>query len=68
MATFDPFFPIPQDPVLFSGSLRFNVDPADQFTDAEVWTALEHAHLKGFVVNLPDALMYEAGEDGQNLR
>lgn len=40
---------IPQDAVLFSGSLRMNLDPFNKHTDSEVWTALEHAHLKSFV-------------------
>lgn len=40
---------IPQDAVLFSGTLRINLDPFDRHTDEEVWRALEHAHLKAFV-------------------
>lgn len=40
---------IPQDAVLFSGTLRINLDPFDTHTDEEVWRALEHAHLKTFV-------------------
>lgn len=40
---------IPQDAVLFSGTLRMNLDPFDKHSDEEVWTALEHAHLKAFV-------------------
>lgn len=40
---------IPQDPVLFSGSLRLNLDPFNIHSDAEVWHALENAHLKNFV-------------------
>lgn len=40
---------IPQDAVLFSGSLRMNLDPFDKHSDNEVWTSLEHAHLKSFV-------------------
>uniref|UniRef100_A0A7N8WS45 ABC-type glutathione-S-conjugate transporter n=1 Tax=Mastacembelus armatus TaxID=205130 RepID=A0A7N8WS45_9TELE len=43
---------IPQDPVLFSGSLRMNLDPFDTYTDEEVWSSLELAHLKNFVSNL----------------
>jgi ABC-type multidrug transport system fused ATPase/permease subunit len=37
---------IPQEPVLFSGTLRFNLDPFDKFGDSELWSALEMAHLK----------------------
>lgn len=40
---------IPQDAVLFSGTLRMNLDPFNKHSDQEVWTALEHAHLKSFV-------------------
>lgn len=40
---------IPQDPVLFSGSLRMNLDPFGAYNDDAVWKALEHAHLKSFV-------------------
>jgi ABC-type multidrug transport system fused ATPase/permease subunit len=36
---------IPQDPVLFSGTLRSNLDPFDQHDDAELWASLKRAHL-----------------------
>lgn len=32
---------IPQDPVLFSGTLRKNLDPFDEFKDHELWAALD---------------------------
>ena len=37
---------IPQDPVLFSGPLRFNLDPGNEFEDAQIWNALEAVQLK----------------------
>lgn len=57
-----------QDPILFSGSLRMNLDPFGQYSDEEVWTALELAHLKNFVSALPDKLNHECAEGGENLR
>ncbi|XP_037086606.1 multidrug resistance-associated protein 1-like isoform X1 [Pollicipes pollicipes] len=58
---------IPQDPVLFSGSLRSNLDPFDQYSDEAVWTALEHSHLKTFVKGLAAGLQHEISEGGGNL-
>lgn len=58
---------IPQDPILFSGSLRMNLDPFSQYSDEEVWTSLELAHLKNFVSALPDKLNHECAEGGENL-
>ncbi|KAJ2401507.1 hypothetical protein GGI23_001353 [Coemansia sp. RSA 2559] len=36
---------IPQDPVLFNGTIRFNLDPFDEFPDEIVWDALQRTHL-----------------------
>ncbi|XP_063042992.1 multidrug resistance-associated protein 1 isoform X2 [Engraulis encrasicolus] len=58
---------IPQDPVLFSGTLRMNLDPFDCYSDDEVWRSLELAHLKNFVSGLPDKLHHECSEGGENL-
>ena len=58
---------IPQDPVLFSGSLRFNIDPFSCKTDDEIWMSLDHAHLKEFVSGLDKGLDYEISEGGGNL-
>ncbi|GJQ88500.1 hypothetical protein Trydic_g10000, partial [Trypoxylus dichotomus] len=58
---------IPQDAVLFSGTLRMNLDPFDTHNDSEVWAALDHAHLKSFVEGLPSGLNHEVAEGGENL-
>ncbi|KAH8381999.1 hypothetical protein KR009_001320 [Drosophila setifemur] len=57
---------IPQDPVLFSGSLRFNLDPFEEKTDEELWQALEAVHLKEFVSNLKDGICCRLHDCGSN--
>ena len=46
-----------QDPVLFSGTLRLNLDPFDSHTDEELWGILELSHLKNFVSGLEQGLL-----------
>ena len=58
---------IPQDPVLFSGTLRENLDPFEEKEDEALWAALEQAHLKDFVDGLELGLMHEVTEGGENL-
>ncbi|XVE94233.1 hypothetical protein REPUB_Repub01dG0264000 [Reevesia pubescens] len=40
---------IPQSPVLFSGTVRLNLDPFNEHNDADLWEALERAHLKDVI-------------------
>ncbi|XP_055643285.1 multidrug resistance-associated protein 1 isoform X8 [Toxorhynchites rutilus septentrionalis] len=58
---------IPQDPVLFSGTLRINLDPFEAHSDEDIWKALEHAHLKAFVKGLTAGINHEVTEGGENL-
>lgn len=59
---------IPQDPIMFDGSLRDNLDPHEKFTDDEIWQSLEMSHLKDHVKeNLDDGLEHECGEGGISL-
>uniref|UniRef100_A0A158PAR8 ABC transporter domain-containing protein n=1 Tax=Angiostrongylus cantonensis TaxID=6313 RepID=A0A158PAR8_ANGCA len=58
---------IPQDPVLFSGTLRFNLDPIQKHTDAELWSAIEHANLKHFVQSFPLGFQHQVDECGHNI-
>lgn len=58
---------IPQDPVLFSGSLRLNLDPLNKYTDDQLWHVLEVSHLKNFVSGLNEGLQYTIAEGGENL-
>ena len=58
---------IPQDPVLFSGTLRSNLDPFGQYTDDQLWMAIEHSHLKDFVKSQENQLEHKVSEGGENL-
>ena len=57
---------IAQDPVLFGGSLRRNLDPFSVQTDLDLWTALEEVQLKAMVEKLPGQLEYRVNETGSN--
>lgn len=56
-----------QSPVLFSGSLRKNLDLMEQFQDAELWCALEDVQLKDLVESLEGQLNHELLEYGGNV-
>lgn len=57
---------IPQSPVLFSGTIRFNLDPFSEHNDADLWEALERAHLKDVVRRNALGLDAEVSEGGEN--
>ncbi|CAL5367280.1 unnamed protein product [Camellia sinensis] len=59
---------IPQSPVLFSavGTIRFNLDPFSEHNDADLWEALERAHLKDVIRRNAFGLDAEVSEAGEN--
>ncbi|KAK7331399.1 hypothetical protein VNO77_25623 [Canavalia gladiata] len=57
---------IPQAPVLFSGTVRFNLDPFNEHNDADLWEALERAHLKDVIRRNSLGLDAEVSEAGEN--
>ncbi|KAH8366457.1 hypothetical protein KR084_009619 [Drosophila pseudotakahashii] len=57
---------IPQEPVLFSGTMRYNLDPFEQYPDDKLWEALEEVHLKEEVSELPKGLESLIAEGGAN--
>jgi len=58
---------VPQNPDLFEGTLRENIDPVGEHQDVDIWTALEHAHLKAYVDSLPGGLDAPVQEAGSSL-
>ncbi|KAM9316943.1 ATP-binding cassette sub-family C member 5 [Gastrophryne carolinensis] len=57
---------IPQEPVLFSGTVRSNLDPFNQYSEEQIWDALERTHMKECVGQLPLKLETEVLENGEN--
>ena len=45
-----------------------NLDPFEKYSDDQLWTALESAHLKQFVLECKEKLDFECNESGDNLR
>lgn len=58
---------IPQDPVLLTGTLRFQLDPFNTFSDTEVWTALEQVNMHEAVRSFTFGLSEPVRENGENL-
>ncbi|KAJ3277820.1 hypothetical protein HDU79_002121 [Rhizoclosmatium sp. JEL0117] len=58
---------IPQDPVLFTGTIRSNIDVEGKFSDQQIWEALEFVGLKDYVSELTEKLDAPVAERGENL-
>ncbi|XP_020251162.1 ABC transporter C family member 8-like [Asparagus officinalis] len=57
---------IPQEPTLFRGSVRSNLDPLGLYTDHEIWEALDKCQLKETISSLPALLDSTVSDDGEN--
>jgi ABC-type multidrug transport system fused ATPase/permease subunit len=57
---------IPQDPVLFAGTVRSNMDPLGEHSDVRIWEALEKSTLTASVREKRKGLDAEVGENGEN--
>ncbi|XP_072237119.1 ATP-binding cassette sub-family C member 12 isoform X2 [Leuresthes tenuis] len=57
---------IPQDPVLFTGTVRYNLDPFNNYSDEEIWTALEKTYMKESISRLDGKLQAPVLENGEN--
>ncbi|EHA21199.1 hypothetical protein ASPNIDRAFT_213454 [Aspergillus niger ATCC 1015] len=58
---------IPQDPAMFEGTVRDNLDPRHVHDDTELWSVLEHARLKDHVAQMDGQLDAQIQEGGSNL-
>ncbi|XP_033609843.1 multidrug resistance-associated protein 5 isoform X2 [Cryptotermes secundus] len=58
---------IPQDPVLFQGTIRYNLDPFGEHSDDKIWEALDKAHLKEKISREEKQLLCPVEVDGENL-
>lgn len=58
---------IPQDPVVFSGTVRYNLDPFNEYPDSDLWSALEEVQLKKQVDNFAEKLEAKLSDNGGNL-
>jgi ABC-type multidrug transport system fused ATPase/permease subunit len=59
---------LPKDPVIFSGTIKMNLDPFGAYSDDQIWKALELAHLKDFFMSKDKKLDFECPQGGENLR
>jgi len=57
---------IPQEPTLFTGSVRYNIDPVGQYSDDEIWSALKLTHLDTVIEQLEGGLDGNVAEGGDN--
>jgi len=57
---------IPQDPVMFSNTVRYNLDPFEEKTEYELWEALKKVQLAEAIAVMPGGLDEQVAEGGEN--
>ncbi|KAA6397284.1 MAG: putative ABC transporter C family member 5 [Streblomastix strix] len=57
---------IPQDPTLFTGTLRYNLDIANKCNDDRIWEVLQMVEMRDVIINLPLGLDTQVAEGGSN--
>ncbi|CAL5345373.1 unnamed protein product [Camellia sinensis] len=60
------FSVIPQDPTLFSGSVRYNLDPLEEHMDQEIWEVLEKCQLQEAIKEKEEGLYSLVMQNGSN--
>ncbi|XP_023241992.1 multidrug resistance-associated protein 4-like [Centruroides sculpturatus] len=55
-----------QDPMLFTGPLRRNMDPFNEYSEEMLWKAIEEVQLKEVIIKLPGGLDSHLTEGGRN--
>ncbi|CAK9013622.1 unnamed protein product [Durusdinium trenchii] len=58
---------VPQDPTVFEGTIRFNIDPFDEFPDARLWEAVQSVQLMPYIRTLPEGIDTHIERDGSNI-
>ena len=57
---------IPQDPVLFKGSIKYNIDPFNDHSEEQIWDVLKEVQLEDSVKELDEGLEAKVSEGGSN--